>query len=31
LFHHLARRHGPDARCAAMEDGRSCFLVTLPL
>jgi signal transduction histidine kinase len=31
LVRQIARRHGGDARCAAMEDGRSCFLVTLPL
>jgi signal transduction histidine kinase len=29
LVRQIARRHGGDARCAAMEDGRSCFIVTL--
>jgi len=31
LVRQIARRHGGDARCATMPDGRSCFLVTLPL
>ena len=30
LVRQIARRHGGDARCTAMEDGRSCFIVTLP-
>jgi signal transduction histidine kinase len=30
LVRQIARRHGGDARCKTMEDGRSCFLVTLP-
>jgi two-component system, OmpR family, sensor histidine kinase RstB len=29
LVRQIARRHGGDARCALMEDGRSCFIVTL--
>jgi len=29
LVRQIARRHGGDARCAAMEDGRSCFIITL--
>jgi signal transduction histidine kinase len=29
LVRQIARRHGGDARCAVMEDGRSCFIVTL--
>jgi signal transduction histidine kinase len=29
LVRQIARRHGGDARCAAMDDGRSCFIVTL--
>jgi two-component system, OmpR family, sensor histidine kinase RstB len=29
LVRQIARRHGGDARCASMEDGRSCFIVTL--
>jgi signal transduction histidine kinase len=31
LVRQIARRHGGDARCSLMPDGRSCFLVTLPL
>lgn len=31
LVRQIARRHGGDARCAAMPDGRSCFTVTVPL
>ncbi len=31
LVRQIARRHGGDARCARMDDGRSCFLVTLPV
>lgn len=30
LVRQIARRHGGEARCAAMQDGRSCFIVTLP-
>jgi signal transduction histidine kinase len=30
LVRQIARRHGGDARCASMDDGRSCFIVTLP-
>jgi signal transduction histidine kinase len=30
LVRQIARRHGGDARCSIMEDGRSCFIVTLP-
>jgi signal transduction histidine kinase len=30
LVRQIARRHGGDARCAPMDDGRSCFVVTLP-
>jgi signal transduction histidine kinase len=30
LVRQIARRHGGDARCATMDDGRSCFIVTLP-
>ena len=30
LVRQIARRHGGDARCTTMDDGRSCFLVTLP-
>jgi signal transduction histidine kinase len=30
LVRQIARRHGGDARCTVMEDGRSCFIVTLP-
>ncbi|MEO7208060.1 MAG: HAMP domain-containing protein [Steroidobacteraceae bacterium] len=29
LVRQIARRHGGDARCASMDDGRSCFVVTL--
>lgn len=29
LVQQIARRHGGDARCATMADGRSCFIVTL--
>jgi signal transduction histidine kinase len=29
LVRQIARRHGGDARCALMDDGRSCFIVTL--
>jgi two-component system, OmpR family, sensor histidine kinase RstB len=29
LVRQIARRHGGDARCAIMDDGRSCFIVTL--
>jgi signal transduction histidine kinase len=31
LVRQIARRHGGDARCAPMGDGRSSFAVTLPL
>jgi signal transduction histidine kinase len=30
LVRQIARRHGGDARCTVMDDGRSCFIVTLP-
>jgi signal transduction histidine kinase len=30
LVRQIARRHGGEARCAAMQDARSCFIVTLP-
>jgi signal transduction histidine kinase len=30
LVRQIARRHGGAARCAAIDDGRSCFIVTLP-
>jgi signal transduction histidine kinase len=30
LVRQIARRHGGDARCTLMGDGRSCFVVTLP-
>jgi signal transduction histidine kinase len=30
LVRQIARRHGGDARCVLMEDGRSCFFVSLP-
>jgi signal transduction histidine kinase len=30
LVRQIARRHGGDARCVLMGDGRSCFFVTLP-
>jgi two-component system, OmpR family, sensor histidine kinase RstB len=29
LVRQIARRHGGDARCALMDDGRSCFIITL--
>ncbi|HEY2676215.1 MAG TPA: HAMP domain-containing sensor histidine kinase [Steroidobacteraceae bacterium] len=29
LVRQIARRHGGDAKCASMTDGRSCFIVTL--
>ena len=29
LVRQIARRHGGDARCALMDDGRSCFVITL--
>jgi two-component system, OmpR family, sensor histidine kinase RstB len=29
LVRQIARRHGGDARCASMDDGRSCFIITL--
>jgi signal transduction histidine kinase len=29
LVRQIARRHGGDVRCALMDDGRSCFIVTL--
>ncbi|NVM74699.1 signal transduction histidine kinase [Duganella sp. SG902] len=31
LVRQIAHRHGGEARCALMKDGRSCFEVTLPL
>ncbi|MRX07695.1 HAMP domain-containing protein [Pseudoduganella sp. FT25W] len=31
LVRQIARRHGGEARCALMKDGRSCFEVELPL
>ena len=31
LVRQIARRHGGEARCGLMPDGRSCFLITLPL
>lgn len=31
LVRQIARRHGGDARCATLPEGRSCFLITLPL
>jgi signal transduction histidine kinase len=31
LVRQIARRHGGEARCALLKDGRSCFEVTLPL
>jgi signal transduction histidine kinase len=31
LVRQIARRHGGEARCCVMSDGRSCFLVTLPV
>jgi signal transduction histidine kinase len=30
LVRQIARRHGGEARCTAFDDGRSCFVVTLP-
>lgn len=30
LVRQIARRHGGEAKCAEMADGRSCFEVTLP-
>jgi hypothetical protein len=30
LVRQIARRHGGDARCMLMDDGRSGFAVTLP-
>jgi signal transduction histidine kinase len=30
LVRQIARRHGGEARCVLMKDGRSCFEVTLP-
>jgi signal transduction histidine kinase len=30
LVRQIAHRHGGDARCTLMADGRSCFMVTLP-
>lgn len=30
LVRQIARRHGGDARCAMLDDGRSGFVVTLP-
>jgi signal transduction histidine kinase len=29
LVRQIARRHGGDARCVSMDDGRGCFIVTL--
>ena len=29
LVRQIARRHGGDARCLPMDEGRSCFVVTL--
>ena len=31
LVRQIARRHGGEARCVLMKDGRSCFEVQLPL
>jgi signal transduction histidine kinase len=31
LVRQIARRHGGDARCASLENDRSCFVVTLPV
>ena len=31
LVRQIARRHGGEARCARMDDDRSCFIVTLPI
>ncbi len=30
LVRQIARHHGGDARCAPLDHGRSCFVVTLP-
>jgi two-component system, OmpR family, sensor histidine kinase RstB len=30
LVRQIARRHGGEARCTSMDDGRSCFVITLP-
>jgi signal transduction histidine kinase len=30
LVRQIAQRHGGDAHCTTMADGRSCFVVTLP-
>jgi signal transduction histidine kinase len=30
LVRQIARRHGGDARCCSMDDGRGCFSITLP-
>jgi signal transduction histidine kinase len=30
LVRQIAGRHGGEAKCATMPDGRSCFVVTLP-
>jgi signal transduction histidine kinase len=30
LVRQIARRHGGDARCKAMGDGRGCFVISLP-
>jgi signal transduction histidine kinase len=30
LVRQIAQRHGGDARCTLMADGRSCFVVSLP-
>ena len=29
LVRQIARRHGGDAQCTAMDDGRGCFVITL--
>jgi signal transduction histidine kinase len=29
LVRQIARRHGGDARCASLDDGRGCFIITL--
>lgn len=31
LVRQIARHHGGDADCSTMADGRSCFVVTLPM
>jgi signal transduction histidine kinase len=31
LVRQIARRHGGDARCTPMDDGRGCFVITLAL